>query len=269
MSDSDAERSNRLPRRPEPTEIGGTVTAPPGTQTYSARPQALAPRRIGGLLWIIGAIAFVLWATVLAARQLVTASTEASPHAERAYAGYTAAFALATLAAATLALLVSIPSFSSWINDRVRRVKVQIWIEVAQDIESSAKEATNGEFELSGRDFVLRVAVANIGSPTLHARLNIFVPAQCTIKVLDDPNLRHIVGILPLDSSTDTSYTGELEPGDPFLWKYTTSIVSTEPNFTSYRHLEVKTPGSGIYPIIAKMMAVDALVRVKAKVQEQ
>ena len=271
MSDSDAERSNRLSRSagtPETTEIGGAVTPPPGAQTYRARPQVLAPRSIGGLLWIVGAIAIVLYGTILAALNLAASSTEASPHAERAYSGYTAAFALATLAAATLALLVSIPSFFSWIHNQVRRVKIQTWIEVAQDIESPAKEATNGEFELSGPDFVLRVAVANIGSATLDARLNIFVPAQCTIKVLDDPSRHHTVGILPIDSSTD-AYTGELEAGDPSLWKYSIAPLSTESYMTVYRHLEVKAPGSGIYPIITRIRAVNAWVRVKVKVQGQ
>jgi hypothetical protein len=272
MSDSDAGKSHRLPhpaRIPETAEIGGIPTVPSGAQIYSARPEVLTRRRIGGLIWIIVAILLVAYGTFLVAENLSTSSTEASPHAERAYAAYTAVFAVATFAIATLALLISIPSFAIWINAQVRQVRVRTWIEVAQNTESLVKEATDGMCELSGRDFVLRLVIANIGSSPLQASMNIYVPAQCSIKALDDPSAHHVVGILPVESSsTAQSIIWEPESGDPPVWKYSASKLSVAPYYTANRHLAILTPGSGIYPIVATISTIDAQVRIKIKIQE-
>ena len=198
-------------------------------------------------LYIVGVLAVLIAATLLSIK-LYSISQQRSG-ADRAYAGYTAAFALIAGAAALAALVITLPNFISWIGTQVAQPGIKFTFETAVDTDTTPDVVSGGRTAITvgpGMSFVVKVSVNNTGTaPLLRAIFNIQVASDCDIAALDDPLKQHYTAVMPRRADTNDI------PEGPQILRYTSAWDDFVPGVPFNFHARVTVPSHGEYQVAA------------------
>ncbi len=172
---------------------------------------------------------------------LLRASHLPGGRAERAYAAFSALFGLVALGGAAIAVAFAWPSFYAWVGDQVRHPNITLSFELSTDKDTPPHPVSN-RVHVEGLAFYLRVKISNAGRVTLrNGIVNIGVPVECTLTVLDGPDKQHFLSAMPTLSNILNADDGE--PDRPIRWSVAFDTFTTSNDF--FFHVRVKTPRPG------------------------
>lgn len=196
-------------------------------------------------LWFIGLAVTVAISALTSLVLLGIGIGKGAEWISAAFTVYSAVVAAIALAGAAAAFYIAYIPYRRWIAEQARRPSITLWAAVDRGGDQPA-DRIEAETSVPGHDVDLKVVVQNDGdAPVCGGILNVVVPAECSLEVVDPGSSNHRV-------MRGVHHNAEIneDPGAPPRHvRFSTVERDFTPNHFIY-WVHIRTPGPMRCPVL-------------------